>query len=142
VHRTERVFESLLPPGTDKFGAEGGRIGTRRQLGRTLGSGRGARPTPVCTSICTTCGQVGGFTPVDMWRRRGTRGGHPPVSRSSPARTACTGCGHEKVTNNFSRRAPPVTAGRVAPAQQRLGTPSRPSSSWQQRTGAHRPAPL
>jgi hypothetical protein len=32
--RTERVFGSLLPPGTDKFRA-------RRQLRRTLGSGRG-----------------------------------------------------------------------------------------------------
>jgi hypothetical protein len=76
-------------------------FGTRRQLGRTLGSRRGARPTPVCTSICTTCGQVGGFTPVDMWRRRGTPGRHLPAPPWPPAATAHTGCGQEKVTNKF-----------------------------------------
>src|SRR4051812_46956368 len=34
----------------------------------------GRRPSPVCTSICTTCGQVGGRKRVDMWRHRGTAG--------------------------------------------------------------------
>ena len=37
--RTEHVFGSLLPPGTDISAPGGIRFGTRRQLGRTLGTG-------------------------------------------------------------------------------------------------------
>ena len=95
---------SLLPPGTDSSGA-------RRQLGRTLGSRRGRRPTPVCTPICTTCGQVGGWRRVDMWRRPGTPGGHPPSSPSSPARRRPPAVDGRKSATIFARRTTSHTGG-------------------------------
>src|SRR3712207_6155063 len=53
IEPLEHVFADLcLPAGADSsrpVAAE-----------RTLGSSGGVRPTPLCTSLCTTCGQVGG----------------------------------------------------------------------------------
>jgi hypothetical protein len=124
----------LLPPGTDNSDA-------RRQLRRTLGSRRARRPTPVCTPICTTCGQVGGWRRVDMWRPRGTPRRHVPSPRTPPARTAPTGCGQKKVTNKIA--GPPHESQRVAVAQQPEGrwrrTTRQPAGRTRQRTPSEAP---
>src|SRR3954454_18635425 len=98
--------------------ADGGNEDVRKS-GRTS-------PTPVGTSFCTTCGQVGGWTHVDMWRGEGTRPRRPSASPAPPARSPPTACGHEK----------PGKTPRVVPPACRCRRPTRPSSPT-----VHSPAP-
>ena len=98
----------------------------------TLGSRGGRRPTPLCTPICTTCGQVGGRRRVDMWRVRGTAVGRLPDARTSPGMHACTGCGRKIGREEFLRHAPRVTHGpawgeRARPARKGFPPPRHPA---------------